>query len=246
MQKYATLIHMENETQPVITDINQSALPPQEMRPQLNARKPILFTLVGILILGGIVFAGTQLQKSRSLPSNSAETTPIASAVPDVNEQTEKIVATKTFAAPQWNITFSYPSEWMAQVRTTGAVLVPPQNWDSKKQVASSYPWIKINTHENPKRLSLKEYSNDDQWTIDPGLYYQDAKPLTIDGKEGFSISSVNCEPTECDKVIILVEDTIYELTLDFDFDNTESEKKAYRDVFAQIVSTIQFTKNDQ
>lgn len=200
----------------------------------------LIFSLFLVLAIAASLFF---YYRASSTPAPTPSPTPTATPSPSP----DPIANWQTYTYKDLN--FKYPPNWTLVTEKMIAVK-PTENGSSE------FPSISFYAIHNPDNLTVQQYDEKiSKEGMDPNIYSafiadneKIASPKLIKGIQGYLLTDLNCEPLSCDKFSFNHNGKIYVIT-----NVTEStppiaqpDKQYLREIFDQIISTIEFTGSNQ
>jgi len=228
-----------------------------EPKPAKRWLKIALFAVLGLVLAGGLVFAGVQIGRKQaqvvsqpiSAPRVIATPTPTGVVIPTQ----EAIVTPRSIPTPtpdptaNWKtdstagISFKYPPNWVykkfdipGRAELHGLVQLTPENYQSDISVMPLF----IMYWDNPEGLTIEQYDkkiNQGAAMLYP-LYNSKAQLLTLGNLTAQYEPEGDCSPFPCHKYVVSAQNKIWEISSQYT--NNPNEFKPAVD---QILSTFRF-----
>lgn len=125
---------MENEIQPDVSPVQPLPQTPSVIPPSTNWSKILLFTILGLIIVAGSLFAGVQIGKNQTPNQQPIAVQPTASptqivanptALPTANPTINPTTNWKTYTNSTYKFLIKYPSNWISKSYTLADSRIP-------------------------------------------------------------------------------------------------------------------------
>lgn len=237
----------EREPDGVTQSPPNSNTTPDNIPPSNNYKLIIAFLLILLLAASATAayfYLNPQANEARKIANQQDNPTQITTTPENI------LASWNSYEDQEHLISFKYPPSWTAQPLDIDggngiATISDPNILNPQPGIDDWVVLIKYQNNEN--RLSLKEYHEDirtqsaPRGMMPPNYYSESAENITLDGHSTTILKNQNCEPAQCDKYLIPINDKIFEISV-FTDNLTEQSKETIN----QILSTFQFTIQNQ
>ena len=252
-EKFSPEITPEPES--VIEPVSAPEIPP---KPTGNRSKIILLSVLGLILVGSLVFAGQEFVKKQFQSGAQPTPTPVAVATPTPNPTAEW----KTYTNIKYGYSVGYPEEWKvevdASVRDFPKIYVAQEEIRFNGQPPGSPEDdtggsidIEVNVYNNPSQLSFLEWLEEAAYEPEvPFLGVNVPIPqqsnLSVGGIPAYGVRiPADAERLVSDflKTFVARENKVYKIETYTDLPNYPSE---FEDVYNLFLTTFRFLEESE